>query len=192
VLESSGDLAITGGVLAASIATSLLVRATFGYSFSTWRLHLRGETIAGAQDVGWRRELTVARLMVREPPQIGAKTSIDAFCAAFPLGSANVVVLTDPPGVYAGLVVVPEVHAEAPTLGGAGPVAALARLPDVSLRPDMDVKAAMIAFESAKTDVLAVTDGESGTLLGTLTETYASRRFAQAVDMATRGIFDAA
>ena len=52
VLESSGDLAVAGGVLAACIATSLAVRATFGYSFSTWRLHLRGETIRGAQDVG--------------------------------------------------------------------------------------------------------------------------------------------
>ena len=59
VLESTGNLSIAGGVLAASIATTLAVRATFGYSFTTWRLHLRGETIRGGQDVGWLRELTV-------------------------------------------------------------------------------------------------------------------------------------
>ena len=64
VLESTGDLGVAGGVLAASIATSLAVRATFGYSFTTWRLHLRGESIRGAQDVGWLRDLTVGRLMV--------------------------------------------------------------------------------------------------------------------------------
>ena len=63
VLESTGNLGIAGGVLAASIATTLAVRATFGYSFTTWRLHLRGETILGAQDVGWRREFTVGGMM---------------------------------------------------------------------------------------------------------------------------------
>ena len=192
VLESSGDLAITGGVLAASIATSLLIRSTFGYSFSTWRLHLRGETISGAQDVGWRRELTVARLMDRDPAQMSAKASVAEFCLAHPLGSAHVVVLTDPPGTYAGLVFVPEAHAAAPGSGDAVPIASVARQVEVSLRPDMDVKAAMIRFESAQSDVLAVTDGESGALLGTLTEAYASRRYAEAVDMAARGILDAA
>tara|TARA_R110002020_G_scaffold25225_14_gene82159 strand:- start:2279 stop:2506 length:228 start_codon:yes stop_codon:yes gene_type:complete len=43
VLEVTGDLAISAAVLAASIAASVLVRETFGFSFSTWRLHLRGE-----------------------------------------------------------------------------------------------------------------------------------------------------
>ena len=67
VLESTGDLGVAGGVLAATIATTLAVRATFGYSFTTWRLHLRGETIHGGQDVGWLRELTVANLMIASP-----------------------------------------------------------------------------------------------------------------------------
>ena len=68
VLESTGNLGIAGGVLAASIATSLAVRATFGYSFTTWRLHLRGETIRGGQDVGWLRDLTVGKMMIPSPP----------------------------------------------------------------------------------------------------------------------------
>ena len=63
VLESTGNLGVAGGALAASIATTLAVRATFGYSFTTWRLHLRGETIRGGQDVGWLRDLTVGRMM---------------------------------------------------------------------------------------------------------------------------------
>ena len=32
-------------VLVAVIASSLTVRKTFGYSFATWRFHLRGESI---------------------------------------------------------------------------------------------------------------------------------------------------
>ena len=77
VLESTGNLGIAGGVLAASIATTLAVRATFGYSFTTWRLHLRGETIRGGQDIGWLRDLTVARMMIPSPPVFPA----DEACA---------------------------------------------------------------------------------------------------------------
>ncbi|MBE7218119.1 MAG: chloride channel protein, partial [Caulobacteraceae bacterium] len=59
VLETTGDLGLTAAVLTACVGTSLAVRETFGYSFSTWRLHLRGETIRSAADVGWIRSLTV-------------------------------------------------------------------------------------------------------------------------------------
>jgi len=95
---------VAGGVLAASIATSLAVRATFGYSFTTWRLHLRGESIRGALDVGWLRDLTVGRLMARSPPTTPEETSISAFRQAYPLGSAHFVVAVDSAGHYRGLV----------------------------------------------------------------------------------------
>ena len=111
VLESTGNLGIAGGVLAASIATTLVVRATFGYSFTTWRLHLRGETIRGGQDVGWLRDLTVARMMVPSPPVFPADELARAFREAYPLGSANVVVAVGEGGRYQGLIHVPEAHA---------------------------------------------------------------------------------
>ena len=38
-----------------------VTRESFGYSFATWRFHLRGETIRSAADVGWIRDLTVGR-----------------------------------------------------------------------------------------------------------------------------------
>jgi CIC family chloride channel protein len=65
-LEITGSLPITGLVLAAVIASSLTVRKTFGYSFATWRFHLRGESIRSPHDVGWIRSLTVGRLMRRD------------------------------------------------------------------------------------------------------------------------------
>ena len=63
VLETTGDFSLAAATLTASIVASLIVRETFGYSFSTWRLHLRGETIRSAHDVGWLRTLTAARMM---------------------------------------------------------------------------------------------------------------------------------
>ncbi len=190
VLESSGDLAVAGGVLAACIATSLTVRATFGYSFSTWRLHLRGENIRGAQDIGWIRELTVARLMDRDPAIARAEETLAEFRAAHPLGSAHYAVLEDASGRYAGLVAVAEAHAETIGEDANRAISTLARLPETTLSPEMDVRAAMALFETAQSDTLAVTDADSGAILGALGEAYAARRFAEALDMAARGVLD--
>ena len=187
VLESTGDLGVAGGVLAACIAASLAVRATFGYSFATWRLHLRGESIRGAQDVGWLRDLTVARLMApaRTTP---AEATLRAFRAAHPLGSAHVVVAVDPAGRYRGLVLVAEAHAIplADDEDG-GPISAAARLPGTSLHPDVDVRSALAIFDAAEADTLAVTERETGLVLGLLSEAFAARRYAQELNLAARG-----
>jgi CIC family chloride channel protein len=193
VLESTGDLAVAGGVLAACIATSLAVRATFGYSFTTWRLHLRGESIRGAQDIGWLRDLTVGRLMVRAPPTIAAETTVRAFRAAYPLGSAYVVVVTDEAGGYRGLVLAPEAHA-LPLADGedGGPIAAIARLSGTTLHPDFDVSSALAIFDAAAADTLAVTDRQTSAVVGTLSEAYAARRYAQETAQAAKGVLGGA
>jgi len=58
-LETTGSLAVAGLVLAAVAVAGLIVRRLFGYSFATWRFHLRGEAIRSAHDIGWLRDLTV-------------------------------------------------------------------------------------------------------------------------------------
>ena len=65
-LESTGNLWLTTAVLVAVIISTQITRELFGYSFATWRLHLRGETIRSAADVGWIRDLTV-----RQPDAAG-------------------------------------------------------------------------------------------------------------------------
>ena len=189
VLESTGNLGIAGGVLAASIAATLAVRATFGYSFTTWRLHLRGETIRGGQDVGWLRELTVAKMMVPAPPVFPAEESLRAFREAHPLGSANVVVAVGEDGRYHGLILVPEAHAHALEEGDdGGPVGLIARLPATTLHPDDDVRSALDLFGAAHADTLAVTSRETGHVVGLLGEAFAARRYAQETDGAMRGV----
>jgi chloride channel protein, CIC family len=68
VLEMTRNLDLAAAVLAPCFVTNTLVRATFGHSFSTWRLHLRGETIRSANDVGWLRGLIVSRFMRSDVP----------------------------------------------------------------------------------------------------------------------------
>ena len=189
VLESTGNLGVAGGVLAASIATTLAVRATFGYSFTTWRLHLRGETIRGGQDVGWLRDLRVGRMMVRSPPVFSADQSVRAFRDAYPIGSANVVVAIGEDGRYQGLIHVAEAHA-LPLENGddGGPVGAIAHAPATVLHPDQDIGAALEAFDVAHADTLAVTERGTDQVLGTLGEAYAARRYAQETNLAMKGV----
>jgi chloride channel protein, CIC family len=189
VLESTGNLGVAGGALAASIATTLAVRATFGYSFTTWRLHLRGETIRGGQDVGWLRDLTVARMMAPSPPTFPADGSARAFREAYPLGSANVVVAVGHGGEYQGLIHVPEAHALLLENGGdGGPIAAIAHLPATVLHPDDNVRRALDIFGASQADTLAVTTRGTEQVLGTLAEAYAARRYAQETNLAMRGV----
>ena len=62
-LETTSDLWLTTAVLIAVIISAQVTREMFGYSFATWRFHLRGETIRSAADIGWMRDLTVRNMM---------------------------------------------------------------------------------------------------------------------------------
>src|SRR5262249_13606036 len=107
-LETTGDLWLTAAVLIAVIISAQVTREVFGYSFATWRFHLRGETIRSAADVGWIRDLTVGRMMRRDLQTVPVDTYVSDFREAFPLGSTSQVVSVDEDGRYAGVVVVAE------------------------------------------------------------------------------------
>jgi CIC family chloride channel protein len=185
VLETTGDYALTGAVLAASVTASLIVRESFGYSFSTFRLHLRGESIRSAHDVGWIRSLTVGRLMRRDPPTAPAGVSVKELRRRFPLGSAQWIVLVDDAERYAGMAYLSEVHA--PERDEDAQAASLARFADCSLAPAMNIKQAMAEFDRVEAEALAVVDSpELRRVVGLLTETFAVRRYAEELDKSRR------
>ena len=129
--------------------------------------------------------------MDRDPAKAGAFESIADLCAAHPLGGAHHVVLEDRQGLYAGIVALPDVHAEAASAGRLDSAARLARAVSTTLDPQMDVRSALALFDSAQSEILAVVDPGRGVILGTLGEAYAARRFAEALDAAARGVLDA-
>jgi CIC family chloride channel protein len=114
-LESTGDLWLATAVLIAAIVSMQVTREFFGYSFATWRFHLRGETIRSAADVGWIRDLTVGQMMRADVRTTPVETPVSAFREAFPIGSTNQVIAVDEDGRYAGMILVAEAHA--PELG---------------------------------------------------------------------------
>ncbi len=190
VLETTGDFTLTGAVLAACIASSLTVREVFGYSFSTWRLHLRGETIRSATDVGWVRSLTVGRLMRKDVATIPARSTVAEFRRRYPLGSRNVVVVLDQEDRYVGLLATAEAFsADLDETAAKMRISELAHLADIALLPEMNVKEAMDTFGKAESETLAVVeDPQSKHVVGLLNEAYATRRYAEALNDANRHV----
>ncbi len=183
-LETTGSLPLTVAVVAASVLSSITVRRSFGYSFATWRFHLRGETIRSAVDVGWMRNLTVGRMMRREVRTVRADTSLASFRRDVPLGSTSTVVIVDEAGRYKGLVLVSEAHAATDPQGMLGD---LLHDSGVSLVPQMTIKEAVQQFEAAESDALAVVDTrEAGRVVGLLTEQYALRRYTEELERRRR------
>jgi CIC family chloride channel protein len=185
VLETTGDFGLTAATLTASIVASVIVRETFGYSFSTWRLHLRGETIRSAHDVGWLRTLTAGRMMRTDPPSIGATASLEEFRRRFPLGSARRVIALDETKRYVGIVPTSAVYGDQGELQRS--VSELMVQKDQWLSPDMAIKEIMSVFDRSESDELAVL-GADQTVLGVLTEAYATRRYAEELEKNRRDL----
>ncbi len=183
-LESTGSLPMAVAVLAACVVSAVTVRRTFGYSFATWRFHLRGESIRSAVDIGWMRNLTVERMMRREVRTIHAGMPLADFKRDFSLGSEHRVVVLDDEDRYVGIVQVAEVYADEDDEHVVGD---LLRHADSVLLPKMTIKEAVAMFENAESDALVVVDGpETRHVIGMLTEQHALRRYSEELDRRRR------
>ena len=156
-LESTGNLWLTTAVLVAVIISTLITRELFGYSFATWRLHLRGETIRSAADVGWIRDLTVGRMMRQDLDHGRMPTSRSKNSAQkFPLGSKTRGGRRGWRGHYAGLALTAEAHA--PEVAAKKALLDILHCRDVVLHPAMNIQEAIAVFDAAEAESLAVVE----------------------------------
>ncbi len=183
-LESTANFGVTMAVLAASIISAITVRRLFGYSFATWRFHLRGEQIRSAVDVGWIHSLTVGRMMRRPAATVQRGMTLTAFRQEIPLGAAQRVVVTDEAGAYAGIAYPAEAFA---VTGEGRSVGDIQHHQEHFLLPGMTVKEAIEVLEKAEADALVVVDGpDTRNVLGLLTEQYALRRYNEELERRRR------
>ena len=187
-LETTGDFQLVIMVLIASTIVSVIVRQTFGYSFATWRLHLRGESIRSAHDISWMRALTVGRMMKTDVRTVTSAQKIAEFMEDYPLGSTQWVVASDSAGRYVGLVSVTDAHlsvanGEDPQV----PIETLLRYKDDVLLPAMNIKHAADLFERSESEALAVLDDPVHRhVVGMLTEAHVLRRYTEELEKARR------
>jgi CIC family chloride channel protein len=177
-LESTGNLWLTTAVLVAVMISTQITRELFGYSFATWRFHLRGETIRSAADIGWIRDLTVRSLMRSDLTTVSASMPLEEFRSKFPLGSKTQVVAVDANGRYAGMALVAEAHA--PDLEAVNGLVDILHYQHVVLHPVMNIQEAIAVFDAAEAETLAVVEaGGQHRPIGVLSEAHAVRRYAE-------------
>jgi CIC family chloride channel protein len=185
-LETTHDFSLMGVVLTAALIASAITREGFGYSFSTWRLHVRGSDIRSPRDIGWMLGLTAERLMRRDFVTVPDAISIGVFRNTVPLGSASKAIMVDAGGVYRGIVPTPVAYD--PTLDPALPLAPLARQTKVRLSADCAIKTILAAFDEEGADELAVVDS-ADRVIGVLTEKHARRRYLEEIEAAQKRMF---
>jgi CIC family chloride channel protein len=180
-LETTGDLWLSTAVLIAVIISAQLTREVFGYSFATWRFHLRGETIRSAADIGWMRDLTVEKMMRQDVQTVYVGTTVAAFREAFPLGSGAYVIAVDEADRYVGLVLVADAYST--EIATDGSIKDFLHFTEEMLLPGMAVKEAVLTFDRAEAEALAVVDSRlDRRVVGILTEAYVLRRYAAALE----------
>lgn len=180
-LETTGSFSVTIAALIAATLASLIVRDLFGFSFATWRFHLRGEAIRGPYDVGWLRDLTVRKLMRTDVRTAPAAWTVEQARTAFPLGTLKNFALVDEAERYRGLVVLDDLYTT--DISSDAPIMTIARHIDTVLLPAMAVREALDIFEACEADALVVVDRSSSRLIvGALSESNALRSYGRELE----------
>nr|WP_094975607.1 chloride channel protein [Bradyrhizobium symbiodeficiens]AWM06112.1 chloride channel protein [Bradyrhizobium symbiodeficiens] len=187
-LEITGDFSVTVGAVVASSVCALIVRELFGYSFATWRFHLRGEVIRGPQDVGWVRQMSAASLMRADFENALTTMPIGEAQRLFSPALVRQIVLRDPNGIYAGIVPAATLHSVANL--DDEPLGSLAQQQDECLLPTTPVREILKAFERSEADVLAVVDrADHRATIGTLSEAHVLRTYGEELERRNQELF---
>ena len=182
VLETTGDFAATIGVMVGVVTAAFAVRHWFGYSFATWRFHLRGLAIRSPEDVGWINELLVGPMMRRDPAVIAAELPLDELHRCFPAGSTRQVFVVDNRGGLCGIVDPGEPNPANGADTGKS-VADLVAKPAPFLLPGENLRTALDRFSQAAQERLPVIDNtKDRRIIGYLSESYALRRYAHELE----------
>jgi chloride channel protein, CIC family len=182
VLETTGDFAATIGVMVGVVTAAFAVRHWFGYSFATWRFHLRGLSIRSPEDVGWINELLVGPMMRRDPAVIAAELPVAELRQRFPAGSARQVFVVDERGGLSGIVD-PGEPGLANGADGDISVREFVSQPAAFLLPGDNLRTALDRFSQSAQETLPVIDNtKDRRIIGYLSEAYALRRYAHELE----------
>lgn len=182
VLETTGDFSATIGVMVGVVIAAFAVRHWFGYSFATWRFHLRGLKIRSPEDIGWLDEIKIGPMMRRDPAVIAADQPIAELLQRYPPGSTKQVFVVDGGGRLCGTIDPAEVG-RLDAAREADTVANLVSGPIVFLLPGDNLRTALVRFSRAARESLPVVDDvEQRHVVGYVSEAYALRRYAQELE----------
>ena len=179
VLEATSDFSATMGVTVAVVVSTFVVRHWFGYSFATWRFHLRGVALHSPHDIGWLHELQVAKVMRQDFAAVSRDMPLAELCRQFPIGETRRVFVVNEQGGYEGYVDLVEAHGtELMEHNDKLTAGDIARGAEHFLTPGQPVRETLDLFIASAAEILAVVDNaDDRRVLGYLSEAYALRRY---------------
>ena len=184
VLETSDNLDIAFATVLSVLVASTFVRLTFGYSFSTWRFHLRGLPLHGAQDIGWVSALTAARLMRSDFTSVPLEMSLRSLRQRVPLGSRKWIFGMTKDGRYGGIIDVAAVHDPEHTEIEQVVIAAdMTTAENCYVLPHESISAILKKFEACESEILAVVQSQDcRKIIGSVSEAFCLKRYSQELE----------
>jgi CIC family chloride channel protein len=184
VLENSDNLDIAFATVLSVLVASTFVRLTFGYSFSTWRFHLRGLPLHGAQDIGWVSALTAARLMRSDFTSVPLEMSLGALRQRIPLGSRKWIFGVTKDGRYGGIIDVAAVHDPEHTEIEQVVIAAdMTTTENCYVLPYESISTILKKFEACESEILAVVQSQDcHKIIGSVSEAFCLKRYSQELE----------
>lgn len=184
VLETTGDFPVTLGVIVGVVVASTIVRLTFGYSFSTWRFHLRGLPLRGGQDVGWISDMTASKVMRIDVRTVPLNLPLAELRLQVPLGSAKWLFAVDSHGKYAGMIDVVAAHdPDLLDLTESLLAADLVSGEKTFVLPSANIRTILRAFTQARVETMPVLRATNDRqVIGSVSEAFCLKRYAQELE----------
>ena len=184
VLETTGDFPVTLGVIVGVVVASTIVRLTFGYSFSTWRFHLRGLPLRGGQDVGWISDMTASKVMRIDVRTVPLNLPLAELRLQVPLGSAKWLFALDSHGQYAGMIDVVAAHdPDLLDLTDSLLAADLVSGEKTFVLPSANIRTILRAFTQARVETMPVLRATNDRqVIGSVSEAFCLKRYAQELE----------
>lgn len=164
-------------VLLAVLVSMVTVHKTFGYSFSTWQFHLRGENIQSAFDISWLRKTSVKSMMHLVMRCLDEDKTIQQARCLFSIQCIDVVVLRNEHNEYKGIIYTKDLYNT--KLIDTDKVSTIAVQTEAVLFPGMMIKEALRCFNANHTQFMVVVHPDQGRLeiVGTLTKNHALSQY---------------
>jgi chloride channel protein, CIC family len=188
VFETTSDYTMTIGVAVGVMVATVITRRWFGYSFSTWRFHLRGVRLKGAYDVGRMYDLTVRRVLDRDILTVNAAAKLSEVISAFANSRQSLAFVQREDSTFIGVIDSAEAHTKTVEGGHEEATAESLAHPQAQLlTPDDRLSTALNVLDASDYDAVAVVMSRiDPRLVGCVHETELLRCYVDEADRMRR------
>ncbi|MFC3678155.1 chloride channel protein [Ferrovibrio xuzhouensis] len=157
--ETTQEYSVTIAVAIGVVVASLVTRRWFGYSFATWRFHLKGLDLRGAHDVGRLYELKVREIVDADILRVPVTLDVETLASLFLFGRKTIAFAVEEDGSFAGVVDVNDTNAAILEGAEGKHVADLMRPQPFTVRPTDRISILPDLFDRTDVDAIAVVAG---------------------------------